>query len=676
LVESFDGDFSFGYFSPWALTVAGTNLYLEGLTGEIWQSGGTPETTHVVVDNSLPSPWDNSSGFSSGSLAPWSNYNYGNADIYSNAAEYSQFAAIGSSLYFSTGTPSPRSVSGGQLYRLNNPPVANADAYTSVQNSTLTTSAAAGVLANDTDPDAADAGHLTAALVSGPTHGTLAFNADGSFTYTPNAGYVGPDSFTYQASDGFDPSNVATVSLTVGSLQNALDGLSTGGQLTVQTTTPQQAHDLIAAADALDPATTPTSTLVVDLGGQTIQDTIVSVPSQVTIQFINGTFIGGSPALIVNSGTVIVKNSTFLNATDAPTILVTGGSLTLRGDTIQESPGYSDAAIEVTGGKVDLGTATDPGGNTININGSGTFVTNTTAIPIASSGTAFTVNGAALAPDSLSGIVFKDFNDDSQVDFGEQGIAGVAVALTGTDFLGNAVSMSATTDSDGVYIFANLQPGTYSITETQPAGYTQGIDTVGTAGGNLTATDKFFVSLTQDTIGLNGLNYNFGEQPQATGSVQKGQTAGIGFWNNKNGQALINSFNGGATSTQLAAWLAATLPHIFGVDAGSNALIHADGSYFTNTEVAARFQQDFVLKGVKLDAQVLATALSVYATNATLDDTGVAANYGFLVSGDGVGTAGVNVGSNGDAFGVANNTVLTVLDLLKATDALAVDGLL
>ena len=33
-----------------------------------------------------------------------------------------------------------------------------------------------------------------------------------------------------------------------------------------------------------------------------------------------------------------------------------------------------------------------------------------------------------------------------------------------------------------------------------------------------------------------------------TGSIQKGQTAGIGFWNNKNGQALILAFNGGGTS--------------------------------------------------------------------------------------------------------------------------------
>jgi hypothetical protein len=79
---------------------------------------------------------------------------------------------------------------------------------------------------------------------------------------------------------------------------------------------------------------------------------------------------------------------------------------------------------------------------------------------------------------------------------------------------------------------------------------------------------------------------------------------------------------------------------------------------------------------VKLDAQVLATALNVYATNATLDSTGVAAQYGFTVSGDGLGEAAVNVGTDGDAFGVANNTTLTVMDLLLDTDAQAVNGVL
>ncbi len=272
-----------------------------------------------------------------------------------------------------------------------------------------------------------------------------------------------------------------------------------------------------------------------------------------------------------------------------------------------------------------------------------------------------------IPPGSLSGMVWEDFNNDGQVDFGENGIHGVSVRLTGADDLGNSVNLSQTTDADGAYLFLNLRPGTYYITETQPAGYLQGIDSVGTGGGSLAGTDQFLIPLGP---GVNGLNYNFGEQPAAGGPVTKGQTAGIGFWNNKNGQALIKSLNGGV-GTELADWLAATLPNMFGVNAGSNNLTGKSNAYVANL-----FQQDFLLKGVKLDAQVLATALSVYATSATLDSTGAATQYGFTVSGDGVGTAAVNVGSDGDAFGVANNTVLTVMDLLLATDAQAVNGVL
>ncbi len=100
----------------------------------------------------------------------------------------------------------------------NNPPVAENDSY-SVNNSygyggyggTLNVSAP-GVLGNDADPN----GHsLSAGVVANPSHGSLTFNADGSFTYTPAFGYVGNDSFTYQASDGYGSSNVATVTIDV-----------------------------------------------------------------------------------------------------------------------------------------------------------------------------------------------------------------------------------------------------------------------------------------------------------------------------------------------------------------------------------------------------------------------------------------------------------------------------
>ena len=53
------------------------------------------------------------------------------------------------------------------------------------------------------------------ALVSGPGHGTLTLNANGSFIYTPAAHYDGTDSFTYRANDGTLDSNQAKVTITI-----------------------------------------------------------------------------------------------------------------------------------------------------------------------------------------------------------------------------------------------------------------------------------------------------------------------------------------------------------------------------------------------------------------------------------------------------------------------------
>lgn len=82
---------------------------------------------------------------------------------------------------------------------VNDPPVATADAYGVAGATLLTVAAAEGVLANDGDVEG-DA--LAAVPVSGPEHGTLELNADGSFAYRAAAYFTGTDRFTYEASDG------------------------------------------------------------------------------------------------------------------------------------------------------------------------------------------------------------------------------------------------------------------------------------------------------------------------------------------------------------------------------------------------------------------------------------------------------------------------------------------
>jgi len=94
-----------------------------------------------------------------------------------------------------------------------NPPVANDDDYTTSPDTPLSV-AAPGVLGNDTDEAPAT---LTAELVSGVSNGTLSLQSDGAFDYTPNVGFIGQDTFTYNARDagGQLSAQPATVTITV-----------------------------------------------------------------------------------------------------------------------------------------------------------------------------------------------------------------------------------------------------------------------------------------------------------------------------------------------------------------------------------------------------------------------------------------------------------------------------
>lgn len=94
---------------------------------------------------------------------------------------------------------------------VNDAPIAVGESYTVRAGATLTVNAP-GLLTNDTD---IDGGALVTQLGAVPVNGALTLAANGSFTYTPTAGYSGPDSFTYQASDGQAASATATVSLTI-----------------------------------------------------------------------------------------------------------------------------------------------------------------------------------------------------------------------------------------------------------------------------------------------------------------------------------------------------------------------------------------------------------------------------------------------------------------------------
>lgn len=163
---------------------------------------------------------------------------------------------------------------------VNDAPVAVANSYTVPQNAAFTTTTTNGVLANDTD---ADGNALTATIVTSVTHGTLAFNLNGTFTYTPVLNYSGPDTFSYQASDGTLISAPVLVTLNVA---NAADDIVFNEVLARPGTAYPEATDL----EWVEIYNRSTST--VDLSGWTIS-------SGVSFTFPPGTSLASHAYLVI-----------------------------------------------------------------------------------------------------------------------------------------------------------------------------------------------------------------------------------------------------------------------------------------------------------------------------------------------------------------------------------------
>ncbi len=121
---------------------------------------------------------------------------------------------------------------------------------------------------------------------------------------------------------------------------------------------------------------------------------------------------------------------------------------------------------------------------------------------------------------SLAGKVYFDADGDGGFGPGDAGISGVFVTLTGVDDRGNSVHTTAVTGSDGTYRFVNLRPGTYTLTETQPAEYEDGTESAGSLGGSVGggAGDDFIAGILL-MAGQHGTGYDFRErlisQPQS-----------------------------------------------------------------------------------------------------------------------------------------------------------------
>ncbi len=196
-----------------------------------------------------------------------------------------------------------------------------------------------------------DGNALTYSVVSGPQHGTVTLNGAGTYVYTPNANYNGPDSFTFKANDGSVDSNVATVTLTVTPVNDA--PVATGG----------------SAAGAEDKAISGTVSAV-DPDGDALTYSVVSGPQHgvVTVNSSGGytytptaNYSGSdSFSFKANDGkidsNVATINLTVTAVNDAP--VVVSDSATVK----------SGASVSISAATL-LANDTDPDGDKLTVTG-------------------------------------------------------------------------------------------------------------------------------------------------------------------------------------------------------------------------------------------------------------------------------------------------------------------
>jgi hypothetical protein len=266
-------------------------------------------------------------------------------------------------------------------------PTTAAASFTLEENTMLSV-AGPGVLAGDIDPQGLP---LSAELLSNPADGTLSFGADGSFTYTPEAGYFGADSFTYQADNGYTVSSPTTVSLTIvendpfitqvtntadsgpGSLRQALlnAAADTSGDLyTIQFALPSGSQTI----DLQSPLPTPTDPVLLSLDAT--QNVTLDLAGSVS-DLTEGANITNSS--MAAAGIEVSGTNQVVGAIDGTGNLVV------------------DAGSDLTADSVVQNTLTIGAGATVTIAPSGSGTSMATASATSEAQSAAAANGTALA---------------------------------------------------------------------------------------------------------------------------------------------------------------------------------------------------------------------------------------------------------------------------------------
>ena len=396
---------------------------------------GTPITFHVegFDEDSGATVTLNTSGLPAGATMNPALPFTGASGVRSDFSWTPVQAQIGSYVisYSATDNTGLQSLTSMTINVINDNTIANSDNYVTPANQTLTV-APRGVLTNDTD---VDNDPLTAILVSNPTHGTLNLNANGGFTYTPNAGFVGIDSFRYRANDGTASSNYAKVTIGVGAILDIDDAVVTEGD----TGTTTLVFTVTRSGDS-----SGTSTVHFSTGGGSatagsdyvaIPDTILTFLPTETTQTISVTVNGDAPFEADETVRVTLSNpsansvirtaagvGTILNDDAIPVVSINNAAAVTEGDSGTTPSTFtvsldhaSSLPIRVQAATAN-GTAIAPGDYSTTITG----VSSGDNIAQGKTATLSSTYSSNVASRAVDGVTSAGFNQSAGADYQSQ----------------------------------------------------------------------------------------------------------------------------------------------------------------------------------------------------------------------------------------------------------------
>ncbi|HET6645925.1 MAG TPA: Ig-like domain-containing protein, partial [Pyrinomonadaceae bacterium] len=372
-------------------------------------------------------------------------------------------------------------------------PIATDETYDVLGNVRIQPNAASGLLANDVNPNTGNNTGLTASgPTTGPTNGQATVNADGSFSYNPNPGFTGTDSFTYTvtSSGGTD---TATVTLNITGMIWFVNAAATPGG-DGRLTSP---FNCLVGAGCFDPvaADDPGDNIFLYTGAYSDTGALTLLNTQKVI----GQGTSSGTTLEAAAGVTLPPHSDALPA-------------------LNGNPGSVTVTSTASGIVVTSGNTNTLRGFTLGNNGSGAKIFSTAFGTLNVSEVALTGTGTALNLDS--GTLAATFTSIASTSAAGQGIVLDQVAGTLTSTGGTTITDPAT---QGILVTASTADINFGNTIVSDA--TDAISLQNNSAG----TRSFGTITTTGGTGVGFLHSNGGGAVNITGATSITNPAGNGI---------------------------------------------------------------------------------------------------------------------------------------------------